>query len=210
MKRSSLLMGTPRSRSPRAPHGQRNCFVIDCCIAHERQFSRDAERSAARPHLFTAKANQITPHGFTLLEVILALAILAGSMAALGEVMQLAHRNATMTEAETQAQILAASLMDEFASGSRKLDVADQQTIDDKSDPPWVYSVAIENTNINELVAVHLRVEQKMDARLQPASFELVRWMPNPNNVSSESSSESTSESSSSSSSSASTKSSSK
>jgi type II secretory pathway pseudopilin PulG len=130
----------------------------------------------------------VTPLAFTLLEVILALAILAGSMAALGEVMQLAHRNATMAEAETQAQILAASLMDEFASGSRKLDVADQQTIDDKSDPPWVYSVAIENSNIEELVAVHLRVEQQMDARLQPASFELVRWMPNPNNASSESS----------------------
>lgn len=149
----------------------------------------------------------VTPLGFTLLEVILALAILAGSMAALGEVMQLAHRNATMTEAETQAQILAASLMDEFASGSRQLDVTDQQMLDDKSDPPWVYSVAIENTSIDELVAVHLRVEQQMDARLQPASFELVRWMPNPNNVSSESSSESSTEGSSSSSGSTTTKS---
>lgn len=157
-------------------------FTVRTCAGHLNRAKRRFRRSA------------VASLGFTLLEVILALAILAGSMAALGEVMQLAHRNATMAEAETQAQILAASLMDEFASGSRKLDVADQQSIDDKSDPPWVYSVAIENSNIEELVAVHLRVEQQMDARLQPASFELVRWMPNPNNASSDSSSESSAE----------------
>lgn len=141
---------------------------------------------------------------FTLLEVILALAILAGAMAALGEVMRLADQNATMTEAETQAQILAASLMDEFVSGSRELDVADQQPLVEDSDPPWVYSVAIENTSLDELVAVRVRVEQKMDARLQPPRFELVRWMPNPNSVSTETSDESNSGNSSSSSSSSS------
>ena len=49
---------------------------------------------------------------FTLLEIILSLAILAGSLAALGEVMRLADQNASMTGDETQAQILAASIMD--------------------------------------------------------------------------------------------------
>jgi hypothetical protein len=119
-------------------------------------------------------------------------------MATLGEVMRLADQNATMTEGETQAQILAASLMDEFACGSRELDVADQQPLVEDSDPPWVYSVALENTNFDELVAVRVRVEQKMDTRLQPPHFELVRWMPNPNNVSTETSDESSSGSSSS------------
>ena len=57
--------------------------------------------------------------GFTLLEIILALAILAGSLAALGEVMRLADQNASLTEDETQAQILAASVMDELVAGCR-------------------------------------------------------------------------------------------
>ena len=56
---------------------------------------------------------------FTLLEIILSLAILAGSLAALGEVMRLADQNASMTGDETQAQILAASIMDELVAGSR-------------------------------------------------------------------------------------------
>ena len=55
--------------------------------------------------------------GFTLLEIILALAILAGSLAALGEVMRLADQNASMTRDESQAQILASSVMDELVAG---------------------------------------------------------------------------------------------
>jgi type II secretion system protein I len=121
--------------------------------------------------------------GFTLLEVILALAILAGALAALGEVMRMADQTASMTEGETQAQILAASLMDEFASGARQLAAASQATLDSTSDPPWVYSVAIENTNFEQTVAVRVSVEQQLEARLQPARFELVRWMPNPDYV---------------------------
>jgi prepilin-type N-terminal cleavage/methylation domain-containing protein len=119
--------------------------------------------------------------GFTLLEVILSLAILAGALAALGEVMRLADQTASMTEGETQAQILAASVMDELASGARQFSAASQAPLDSNADPPWVYSIALENTGYNELVAVRVSFEQKLDARLQPARFELVRWMANPN-----------------------------
>jgi type II secretion system protein I len=121
--------------------------------------------------------------GFTLLEVILALAILAGSLAALGEVMRMADQMASRTEGETQAQILTASLMDEFASGARQLASASQASLDSTADPPWIYSVAIENTNFDQIVAVRISVEQQIEARLQPARFELIRWMANPNYV---------------------------
>lgn len=138
-----------------------------------------------------APVKTAVPSAFTLLELVLALAILAGAIAALGEVMRLADQTAIMTESETQAQVLAASLMDEFASGSRELATVDQQPLVEDSDPPWVYSVAIDTTDFSELVAVRVRVEQKMDSQLQPPFFELVRWMPNPNSISSESTAES-------------------
>ena len=51
---------------------------------------------------------------FTLLEVILALVILGGALAIFGEVVQLANRSAVDARAETQAQLLASSLMDEI------------------------------------------------------------------------------------------------
>jgi type II secretion system protein I len=150
--------------------------------------------AAHRTHSAASPAKE---SGFTLLEVILALAILAGSLAALGEVMRMADQAASMTEGETQAQILAASLMDEFASGARQIAATSQATLDSTADPPWVYSVAIENTNFDQMVAVRVSVEQQMNARFQPARFEVVRWMPNPNYVPPETSDQSSSSSSS-------------
>jgi type II secretion system protein I len=121
--------------------------------------------------------------GFTLLEVILSLAILAGALAALGEVMRLADRSASTAEDETQAQILAASIMEELQAGARQLSAADGVDLNTGDDPPWIYSIEIGQTQYDELVGVKVRVEQQMDARLQPAKFELVRWLPNPDYV---------------------------
>jgi type II secretion system protein I len=121
--------------------------------------------------------------GFTLLEIILALAILAGSLAALGEVMRLADQNASMTRDESQAQILASSVMDELVAGARELVAIDRGQFDFVTEPPWVYSVLIESTAYQELVAVRVLVEQDIDPRLQPARFALVRWLPNPDYI---------------------------
>jgi type II secretion system protein I len=121
--------------------------------------------------------------GFSLLEIILALAILAGSLAALGEVMRMADQNASRTGEETQAQILAASVMDELVAGSRQLAAVSQAPVDSTDQVPWVYSVEVENTQYEQMVAVHVRIEQQLEARLQPAHFELVRWLPNPDYV---------------------------
>jgi type II secretion system protein I len=124
-----------------------------------------------------------TLHGFTLLEIILALAILAGALAALGEVMRLADRNAAMTQDETEAQILASSLMDELVCGARSVAAVNRVALEIDSNPPWLYSIALESTGHDELVAVRLLVEQQLEANLQPARFELVRWLPNPDFV---------------------------
>jgi type II secretion system protein I len=121
--------------------------------------------------------------GFTLLEIILALAILAGSLAALGEVMRLADQNAAMTRDETQAQLLASSIMDELVSGAMPLSAVNQAQCDVVADPPWLYSVSIEQTGHLALLAVRVQVQQQLDPVLQPARFELVRWLSNPNYV---------------------------
>jgi prepilin-type N-terminal cleavage/methylation domain-containing protein len=138
--------------------------------------------------------------GFTLLEIILALAILAGSLAALGEVMRLADQTASLTEGESQAQILAASVMDELLSGARQLSAVSQAPLVQDSDPPWVYSIDTESTNLDQIVSVRVLVEQQLDPRLQPARFEIDRYMPNPDYVPPDTSDQSNSSSSTSSS----------
>ncbi len=119
-------------------------------------------------------------HGFTLLEIILSLAILAGSLAALGEVLRLATVNGQMARDETQAQILASSVMDELLSGARSIESVSSSPADSDTDPPWIYSIDLEQTDHQELVLARVRVEQELPAEKQPAHFELTRWLPNP------------------------------
>jgi Tfp pilus assembly protein PilV len=121
--------------------------------------------------------------GFSLLEIILSLAILAGSLAALGEVMRQSDRNASLSSDETRAQIIATSIMDELIAGSRPATAANRTVYDPEDDPPWLYSIAIENTSYAELVGVRVFVEQELEAQLQPAKYELVRWLMNPDFV---------------------------
>jgi type II secretory pathway pseudopilin PulG len=121
--------------------------------------------------------------GFSLLEIILSLAILAGSLAALGEVMRQSDRNASLSSDETRAQIIATSIMDELIAGSRPATAENRTVYDPEDDPPWLYSIAIENTSYAELVGVRVLVEQELEAQLQPAKYELVRWLMNPDFV---------------------------
>jgi uncharacterized membrane protein YgcG len=98
-------------------------------------------------------------------------------------VMRLADQNAAATRDETQAQIIASSVMDELIAGILPPVAVNQSPVTIDSDPPWVFSIALEQTGYAEMIAVRVLVEQQADARLQPARFELVRWLPNPDYV---------------------------
>jgi prepilin-type N-terminal cleavage/methylation domain-containing protein len=158
---------------------------------------------AALPIINCFEDSRPLSSGFSLLEIILALAILAGSLAALGEVMRLADQNAALTRDESEAQILAASVMDELISGARQLMAVTRTPFMYDTEPQWLYSIAIEQTGYEQLVAVRILVEQDVDPKLQPARFELVRWLPNPDYVPPETASSTSSTSSTSSSTSA-------
>lgn len=114
---------------------------------------------------------------FTLLEVILALAILAGAIAILGEVMSLASRNASDAQAESQAQLLASSLMDEMLAGVTDLAAHSREPLEADSAIPWVSSVTLGTTDLTGLVSVEVVVEQDVERQFRPVKYRLVRWV---------------------------------
>ena len=118
--------------------------------------------------------------GFTLLEVIVALAILAGSVAVLGEVIRLASRNATDAQSLAQAQLLAASLIDEMVAGLTEPADVTEQPLETDDAIPWVYSVTYDNTSIEGLMALEVVVEQDLEKQFNPVRYRLVRWLPDP------------------------------
>lgn len=112
---------------------------------------------------------------FTLLEVILALAILAGSMVALGEVVRLAARSAEETQTLTRAQLLAVGKLAEITSGI----TLPEPLVDARFelDPGWVYSVTFEPVGLPGLVAVRVTVRQETVRGGPAVEFSLVEWL---------------------------------
>ena len=115
---------------------------------------------------------------FTLLEVILALAILAGSVAMLGEIIRSASRSAANAEAETRAQLLASTIMDEMVSGISEPSEMSREPLDVEDTVPWIYSVSFERTEISDLTSVEVMVEQDLEKKFRPVKYRLVRWLP--------------------------------
>ena len=118
--------------------------------------------------------------GFSLLEVILALAILTGAIAVLGEIARSALRNAQAARDVTRAQLLCEGILNEIAAGLIPCDPvydAPCAQLFDERDRGWLYS--IENMALDEdgLIAVQVTVRQDLPATHQPVQVTLVRWM---------------------------------
>ncbi|MGO8746213.1 MAG: prepilin-type N-terminal cleavage/methylation domain-containing protein [Thermoguttaceae bacterium] len=123
--------------------------------------------------------------GFSLLEVILALVILAGAIAVLGECGRRAMKNAERARDMTTAQLLCEEEMSRVVAG-----IDEPQSVgdspfdpDDVSQTGWVYSIDVETPSVNNatgLLAVTVTVHQDLPSQKQPFSFSLVRWMVDP------------------------------
>ncbi len=129
------------------------------------------------------------PHrsrGFSLLEVILALAILTGSIAVLGEAVRMGMRNARVARDSTKAQLLCESKMSELISGftpAMPVSGAAFESINTGTETAandtdlWTYSIDTESLSEDGLIAVTVTVTQDLPADQRPVGFKLVRWM---------------------------------
>jgi type II secretion system protein I len=122
-----------------------------------------------------------TREAFTLLEVILALAVLAVSLAALGEVLRRGEDNSHDARDLTQAQLIAASRFAELTSGALALSpVANVPVPEIVANVPWVYSIETADTQELGIIAVRVTVSQNPAQTAYPLSYSVVRWMPDP------------------------------
>jgi type II secretion system protein I len=127
----------------------------------------------------TRTSRRASRTGLSLLEVILALAILAGALAVLGELVSMGTRSAATARDLTRAQILCESKLAELTLGTEPV-VAQQQT-EFQMDPEWVYSVAVESLGQTGLVSIRVAVQRESEGERDAAAYSLVRWLPDPN-----------------------------
>jgi len=130
---------------------------------------------------FTRRTTQFRPRrlqrGFSLLEVILALAILTGAVTVIGELVRLGLRNAQLARDITQAQVLCETKLAEITSGMMMPTVVDGMPCEFA--PDWLYSVQVYPLEIEGLIAVEVLVYRPEPNR-QRSRFHLVRWMQDP------------------------------
>lgn len=126
--------------------------------------------------------------GFSLLEVVLALAILTGAIAVLGELVRAGARNAQIARDLTQAQLLCEIKLAEITAGievpepvARVPFPAETGSAGPRSDTAdWFFSIEVEPLEQEELLAVRVTVEQDSARARRPVAFSLVRWMHDP------------------------------
>lgn len=116
--------------------------------------------------------------GLSLLEVMLALAILGGALTVIGMHVRTGARSAAIARDSTTAQLLAESKMAEIAAGVILPDTVYQEPADEMGE--WLCSVEALPIDQEGLLGVQVLVEQDPAFTTQPVSFKLTRWIVDP------------------------------
>jgi type II secretion system protein I len=123
--------------------------------------------------------------GFSLLEVILALAILGGAVAVLGEIARVGIENAELARDTTHGQLLCQSKLAEIVSGVEPLEAISGVPLGTTSEtditqPDWYYTVDVTPLDDEGLTEVRVTVAKDRPDGKRPVEVTLVRWMIDP------------------------------
>lgn len=121
--------------------------------------------------------------GLTLLEVILALAILGVACAFMAQAMQLATSNAIEAQRQAQGELAAESIMSELVAGIIPLQPTSTWAPVgvSASSSNWSYMVQIVPCEVQHMVGIQVMVRD--DANMEstrPADLSVIRWVIDP------------------------------
>ena len=119
--------------------------------------------------------------GLTLLEVMLAIAILGGAMAIIGQLIRVGARSAMEARDLAAAQLMCESKLAEVVLGIVPAETAGPSPVETLTGvDEWMYSVETAPVEQQGLIAVYVTVQKNMDPEQDPISYSLVRWMIDP------------------------------
>lgn len=116
--------------------------------------------------------------GFSLLEVLLATAMLIGAAVVLMELASIGNRHAASARELTKSQLLCQAKLNEIACGTVALETASVTPLE--SDPLWVSWVEVTPSSQPGVVLVEVGVAFQPAPNVQRYRFTLTRWMRNP------------------------------
>jgi type II secretion system protein I len=148
------------------------------------QFSIFNFQSSLRPRAAARSA-------FTLLEVILAIGILAVVVAATGEILRFGMMNAQKAKNTAKAELFCETKLAEIVSGYAPAQSSSGpiEEMVDPSDADWMYTVEVASGIDQGLLIVTVTVQQNVPSEQRPTQVTLTRWMIDPSYLSSATSS---------------------
>lgn len=117
-------------------------------------------------------------NGLSLLEILLSIAILGGSLVVIGSLVTTGYRSAMEARLRSEGNILCDTKMAEVMAGIIELSSVSGAKIEENED--WVYTLQVEPSDQLGLLFVRLTVQQTPDAADTPLSLSLVRFVPDP------------------------------
>ena len=137
--------------------------------------------STVRQTGHTKRSTFRTAVGLSLLEVVLALAILGIALVMLQQLLDMGMRSATAARDLTTAQLLCESKLAELAAGIAIIEP--QKEVPFEHDSSWVYSLDVQTVDDSELVMLQLTVAPHDHNERRRASYTLSRWLISPQAV---------------------------
>lgn len=135
-------------------------------------------KSQRRVRRRTQSAAHAARRAITLFEVVLAIAIFVGALAAISEVLRTGSRASVRAQLTSEAAIRCERRMNELVGAVLPLEPADRIPFED--DPNWVYTVTILDGPAMNLLQVETLVERLASTGESSASCRLVRLLRDP------------------------------
>ena len=115
---------------------------------------------------------------FTLLEVVIAVAVLLGSITALFQLMNHGHRASIQAQFRTQAVMLVDTKMNEAVAGVINL----QSTTEEESEdyPGWLWSMTVDDAGIEGLLKVTVTARRDGSSVVSAHEYSVTRMVRDP------------------------------
>ena len=159
-----------------------NCSRVDVTSTSVERHSVPFMSARSAELHFDTKPRKLRRAGLSLLEVVLALSILAVSAALLTQITKQATDNGLMAKKLSTAQMLCESKMSEVLAGAIPLTSSGWTEITDSGRRgSWYYQIQTTAAERPNMIGVRLSVTDQPDATTyNPELFFIVRWMIDP------------------------------
>lgn len=127
----------------------------------------------------TYRSSIPTQGGFSLLEIIVSLAILTFVLTTVGQIIYSGSQAATKTQLASKAMVRAQTVMAEVVAGIHPKQSLSDATFENDDDPAWTWSLNVTAGVLPDLLRLDVTVNHNDANGVLDESFTLTRWVRN-------------------------------